>query len=339
MSLAESVRPARGGGDRKVELPALDRYINIAGPLALIILLMLTMAVFEPRFFAMRNIMIILQDASIYMVMGMAMTLVITGKGIDLSIGSVATLSGICMAMLIKDHDWGPYPAMLVAMLVGTACGTVNGLIITKLRVPDLLTTLAMDLVFRGMALVLAAGAVLARFPEPIPFLGRGRLFDAIPTSAVIGLVFLGAGYIIYHYTKLGRYAAAIGGNRESAMLAGINIDRHKIAHYALMGLCAGIAGIMLTGRLNAIQATTAEGFALHTIAAVVVGGTVLFGGRGTMFGTLVGVVLLSMVTNALVMMRFQFFWQLVASGLIIVVSIAFYGWLQRRNGESPGDD
>ncbi|MEM7695474.1 MAG: ABC transporter permease [Pseudomonadota bacterium] len=323
---------------RKVQLPAFDRYINIIGPLSLIILLALVMAVVQPRFFALNNLMIILQDAAIYMVLGMAMTLVITGKGIDLSIGAVAALSAICMAMLIKDFGWGPYPAMAAAILVGLLCGLANGLVITKLNVPDLLATLAMDLVYRGLGLVLAAGAVLARFPEPIPFLGRGRVEEVIPTAAIVGLVALLIGFFIYHRTKLGRYAAAIGGNREAAMLAGINIDRHKVAHYVLMGGCAALAGILLAGRLNAIQSTAAQGFALHTIAAVVVGGTVLFGGRGTMFGTLIGVILLSMVTNALVLLRFQFFWQLVAAGFIIIISIAFYTWLQRRTGETPDE-
>lgn len=323
---------------RKVQLPAFERYINIIGPLSLILLLALAMAIFQPRFFALANLMIILQDAAIYMVLGMAMTLVITGKGIDLSIGAVAALAAVSMGMLIKDFGWGPYPAMAAALLVGLVCGTLNGLVITRLNVPDLLATLAMDLVYRGIGLVLAAGAVLARFPEPIPFLGRGRVFDVVPTAAVIGLGALLVGFFIYHRTKLGRYAAAIGGNKEAAMLTGINISRHKVAHYALMGFCAALAGILLTGRLNAIQATAAQGFALHTIAAVVVGGTVLFGGRGTMFGTLVGVILLSMVTNALVLLRFQFFWQLVAAGLIIIVSIAFYTWLQRRTGETEED-
>lgn len=323
---------------RKIPLPALDRYINILGPLALIVLLCLVMAIAQPRFFGLVNLMIILQDAAIYMVLGMAMTLVITGKGIDLSIGAVAALSAICMGMLIKDAGWGPYPAMAAALLVGLTCGVLNGLVITKLHVPDLLATLAMDLVYRGVGLVLAAGAVLARFPEPIPFLGRGRVLDIVPTAAIVGLLALLVGLFINHRTKLGRYAAAIGGNREAAMLTGVDIDRNKIAHYAIMGLCAALAGILLTGRLNAIQATAAQGFALHTIAAVVVGGTALFGGRGTMLGTLVGVILLSMVTNALVLLRFQFFWQLVAAGVIIIASIAFYSWLQRRNGEAQDD-
>ena len=334
METTESQKPAAVLSEsRKVPLAWYRRYINFVGPLVMILALTITMAIAEPRFFQVPNLMIILQDAAIYMVLGMAMTLVITAKGIDLSIGAVAALSAIVMAMLIKDQGWGSYPAMLAALLVGLCCGVTNGLVITKLKVPDLLATLAMDQVYRGIALVLAAGTVLARFPEPIPLLGRGRIMDIIPTASLVGLAALLIGYVIYHYSRLGRYAIAIGANREAAIQTGIDIDRQKLYQYALMGTCAAIAGILLTGRLNAIQATAAHGFALHTIAAVVVGGTVLFGGRGTMFGTLVGVLLLAMVTNALVMLRFQFFWQLIASGVIIIASIGFYSWLQEGSG------
>jgi ribose transport system permease protein len=324
---------------RRGRLPMFRRYVNILGPLVMILLVCLVMVFAEPRFFRLPNLMIIFHDAAIYMVLGMAMTIVITGRGIDLSIGAVATLAAIVMAIMIKDYGFGAYSAMLVAVMVGLLCGLVNGMVITQLRVPDLIATLAMDQIYRGLALVLAAGAVLARFPEPIPFLGRGRIFEVMPFAILIGLLALTIGWILYHHTHLGRYAVAIGGNREAAVLSGINVARHKVYHYLLMGGCAALAGILLTGRLNAIQATAGAGFALHTIAAVVVGGTVLFGGRGTMIGTLVGVVLLSMVTNALVILRFQFFWQLVASGLIIIASIGFYNYLQGRGAVESKED
>ena len=324
---------------RTVELPALRRYINILGPVVMIIALCLIMAVSEPRFFGVRNMMIILHDAAIFMVLGMAMTLVITARGIDLSIGAVAALSALVMALLIKDYGVNVYLAMAVALAVGLLCGLVNSLIITQLKVPDLLATLAMDQVYRGLALVVAAGVVLARFPEPIPFIGRGRILGGIPVSTVIGILALAAGVILYRYTHFGRYSAAIGGNREAAVLAGVNVSRHKIFQYVLMGGAAAVAGILLTGRLNAIQATAGQGLALHTIAAVVVGGTVLFGGRGTMLGTLVGVMLLAMVTNALVILRFQFFWQLVASGIVIIASIGFYSYLHRSRDDEGKED
>ena len=316
-------------GSRRREIPWAERSVNILGPLVMIMALCLIMAFADLRFFRWQNLMIILQDASIFMVLAMGMTLVITGRGIDLSVGSIAALSAVIMAMLIKDAGVNVFAGMAVALLVGIACGSVNGFVVTKLRVPDLIATLSTDLVFRGLALVLAAGMVLARFPEPLTWIGRGRIFDLMPVAAVIGVVAIAAGYVLYRYTPLGRYAVAIGGNTEAAFLTGIDVHRHKVYQYMLLGGLAGLAGILLTGRLNAIQATAGMGLTLHTIAAVVVGGTSLFGGRGSMTGTLVGVLLLSMVVNALVMLRLDFFWQQVAAGLIIITSVAFYAALQ----------
>ncbi len=295
----------------------------------MIMALCVIMAFADLRFFRWQNLMIILQDASIFMVLAMGMTLVITGRGIDLSVGSIAALSAVIMAMLIKDAGVNVFAGMAVALLVGVACGSVNGFVVTKLRVPDLIATLSTDLVFRGLALVLAAGMVLARFPEPLTWIGRGRILDLLPVAAVIGVVAIAAGYVLYRFTPVGRYAVAIGGNTEAAFLTGIDVHRHKVYQYMLLGGLAGLAGILLTGRLNAIQATAGMGLTLHTIAAVVVGGTSLFGGRGSMTGTLVGVLLLSMVVNALVMLRLDFFWQQVAAGLIIITSVAFYAALQ----------
>lgn len=327
-----------GETSRMTQLPPLRRYVNLLGPMMMVIALSIVMAVTEPRFFNVPNLMIILHDAAIFMVLGTAMTLVISARGIDLSIGAVAALSAIVMALLIKDYGVNAYFAMAVAVAVGLLCGFVNSQIITRLHVPDLLATLAMDQIYRGLALVLAAGTVLARFPEPIPFIGRGRILGGIPVSAVIGLAALAVGVVLYRATYIGRYAAAIGGNREAALLSGINVRRHKTLQYVIMGGAAAIAGILLTGRLNAVQATVGQGLALHTIAAVVVGGTVLFGGRGTMLGTLVGVLLLSMLTNALVILRFQFFWQLVASGIVIIASIGFYSYMN-RTGDDDGKE
>lgn len=320
---------------RRREIPWARRYVNILGPLVMILALCLVMAFAQPAFFRISNLMIILQDASIYMILAMGMTLVITGRGIDLSIGAIAALSAVVMALLIKDFGLNAYLGILVAILVGLACGATNGLVITRLHVPDLIATLSMDLVYRGIALVLAAGIVLSRFPEPIPFLGRGRILELLPFAALLGLVALAIGHVLYRYTALGRYAIAIGGNEEAATLAGIDVVRHKIYQYMLMGGLAGFAGVMLTGRLNAIQATSGQGLTLHTIAAVVVGGTSLFGGRGSMLGALVGVLLLSMVVNALVTLRMDFFWQQVAAGVIIIASVGFYSSLQadRRGG------
>ena len=321
------------GPGRSTWQDKLEPYLAIIGPLAMIAMILAFMGIMEPaRYFRLSNLNIILLEAALYMPMAMAMTFVITQRGIDLSIGSVAALTGIIMAFAIKQYGFPAWMAVGMAILIGAMFGFINGFIITKFRVPDLIGTLAMDLVYRGFALVLAKGLVLARFPDLITDIGRGRLPGFLPIPVLIGIATFIVGALLLRKTWFGRYSIAIGSNPESAEMTGISVDRYKIYAYVLMGAMAGLAGVMLTGKLNAIQATSAPYFNLHVIAAVVVGGTSLFGGRAYMLGSLAGVLLLSMMINALVTLRIEFFWQSVASGVVIILSVGFYTWLQKKD-------
>ncbi|MEL6600555.1 MAG: ABC transporter permease [Pseudomonadota bacterium] len=316
----------------------LEPYIAIIGPMVMILAILLFMGVAEPaRYFRASNLNLILLDAALYMPMAMAMTFVITQRGIDLSIGSIAALSGIIMAFLIKQYGFSVYIAVPIGIMLGAVMGLVNGLIITRFNVPDLIGTLAMDLVYRGFALVLAKGLVLARFPDFLTDIGRGQIPGFVPIPVLIGIATMIAGYALLTRTYFGRYTIAIGSNPEAAELTGISVNRHKVFAYTLCGVCAALAGIMLTGKLNAIQATSAPYFNLHVIAAVVVGGTSLFGGRASMIGSFAGVLLLSMMINALVTLRIEFFWQSVASGVVIVSSVALYTWMQKKDRDGAG--
>lgn len=318
----------------------LQPYMSIIAPVSMIGLIALIMAVLEPaRYFRMSNLELILLESALYMPMAMAMTLVITQRGIDLSIGSIAALSTIVAAFLMKVYGYPAWAGVSIAIALGACMGLINGLIITRLRVPDLIGTLAMDLVYRGFALVIAKGLVLARFPDLITDIGRGRLNGFLPIPVLIGLATMIAGYFILRRTHLGRYSVAIGSDPQAAELTGIAVDRHKVYAYVLMGAMAGLAGVMLLGKLNAVQATSAPLFNLHVIAAVVVGGTSLFGGRPSLLGSLAGVLLLAMMINALVTLRIEFFWQSVGSGVVIVSSVALYTWLQKkdRDGSAGG--
>lgn len=311
----------------------LEPYVSFIGPMAMIIVILLFMAIVEPaRYFRTSNLNQILLDAALYMPMAMAMTFVITQRGIDLSIGSVAALSGICMAFLMKQYGFSAPVAVAIALTLGAFMGLLNGLVITRLKVPDLIGTLAMDLVYRGIALVIAKGLVLARFPDLITEIGRGQSLVYLPTPVIIGLITMLIGYIALTRTHFGRYTIAIGSSPEASDMTGIDVDRHKVYAYVFMGTMAALAGVMLTGKLNAIQATSAPYFNLHVIAAVVVGGTSLFGGRASILGSLAGVLLLSMMINALVTLRIEFFWQSVASGAVIILSVALYTWLQKKD-------
>ena len=316
----------------------IEPYFAIIGPMAMILALLLFMAIVEPaRYFRFSNVNLILLDAALYMPMAMAMTFVITQRGIDLSVGSIAALSAIIMAFLIKQFGFSVYFALPIALALGALMGLVNGLIITRFNVPDLIGTLAMDLVYRGFALVIAKGLVLARFPELITEIGRGQIPGFVPIPVLIGIATMIAGYFLLRRSHFGRYTIAIGSNPEAAELTGIAVNRHKVYAYVLCGACAALAGVMLTGKLNAIQATSAPYFNLHVIAAVVVGGTSLFGGRASMIGSFAGVLLLSMMINALVTLRIEFFWQSVASGVVIVSSVALYSWMQKKDRDGAG--
>ena len=316
----------------------VEPYMGVLGPLVMIFGIALVMLLLEPaRYFRLSNLNQILLDAALYMPMAMAMTFVITQRGIDLSIGSVAALSAIVMAFLIKQYDFPAWTAALMCLVLGAGMGLINGLVITKFRVPDLIGTLAMDLVYRGFALVLAKGLVLARFPDLITEIGRGQALQVLPTPVVIGLVTLIIGYFLLKSTHFGRYTISIGSNPEASEMTGIAVDRHRVYAYVLMGTMAALAGIMLPGKLNADHATSAPYINLHVIAAVVVGGTSLFGGRASMIGSLAGVLLLSMMINALVTLRIEFFWQSVASGVVIIVSVATYTWLQKKDRDGSG--
>ena len=311
----------------------LEPYIAIVGPMVMILGIMVFMGIAEPtRYFRPTNLNLILLDAALYMPMAMAMTFVITQRGIDLSIGSIAALSAIIMAFLIKQYGFSAYVAVPIAIMLGAVMGLINGLVITRFNVPDLIGTLAMDLVYRGFALVLAKGLVLARFPDFLIEIGRGQIPGFVPVPVVLGAATMIAGYVLLTRTYFGRYTIAIGSNPEAAELTGIAVNRHKVYAYVLCGACAALAGIMLTGKLNAVQATSAPYFNLHVIAAVVVGGTSLFGGRASMIGSFAGVLLLSMMINALVTLRIEFFWQSVASGVVIVGSVSLYTWMQKKD-------
>ncbi len=316
----------------------LEPYMAIIAPMAMIVAIFLFMAVASPdRFYRISNLELILQDAALYMPMAMAMTFVITQRGIDLSVGSVAVLSAIIMAFLVKQFGFSIYVGIPIALTIGALLGLINGLVITRFNVPDLIGTLAMDLVYKGLALLLAKGLVLARFPEVLTEMGRGQTPFFIPTPAVIGMLTMVAGYFILQRTHFGRYTVAIGSSPESAELTGIGVKRHKVYAYVLCGACAALAGLMLTGKQNAIQATMAPFFNLHVIAAVVVGGTSLFGGRASIIGSFSGVLLLAMMLNALVTLRIEFFWQPVASGFVIISSVALYAWIQKKDRDGAG--
>jgi ribose transport system permease protein len=326
----ESIKkPAADGPQRvswKSKLPPVlgPTAVPLKAPAIMIIILSAVMAWAAPGFFNFGNLRAIALDASIIMLLGVGMTTVISVRGIDLSIGAILTLSSVVLAAAIKDFAIPVPIAIFLCLLTGTTCGLINGILVTKLKMPDFIVTLSTELIFRGLALIYAGGAVFFGFPETIKFFGRGRMFG-MPMPVIISVLFILLGHAIFAFHKVGYRLHAVGGNPTAARRFGVNVDLYRIGAYMTMGFLAAFGGLVLTGRLDAVVASGAVTILLNTIAAVIVGGTHLFGGRGSIIGTFLGSTLLAMIVNAVILLGFEAFWQHVAAGAVILVTIGLY--------------
>ncbi len=310
---------------------SLGYYVGVMGPFLAIIIFSIIMAVLAPRFFLPQNMINIFYSASIFIIMAVGMTFVITGAGIDLSVGSQLALSGVLMCFICKFTNIPPILAIPIGLAIGTLLGTINGLIVVKLRLPEFIATLATMIGYRGIVLILAGGFSMTRFPTEFIFIGRYRLFDVFPIAILLAILVVVVGYIMYRYSKYGRYTAAMGGDKEAAVLAGINVDKYKILNFALMGFLAALASLITIGRLDAFHATYGVYMEIDVIAAVIIGGTALYGGVGKIWGSFAGAVLMAMVTNGVTILRLPYFYQYVAVAVVIIISVALYTLRAKR--------
>lgn len=326
---------AAGAGGWRENLPPIlgPTRVPLAAPAVMLCIILVVMLVAAPSFFATGNLRAIAMDASLIMLLGVGMTAVITSRGIDLSIGAILILSSVAFAAALKDYGLPLTVAVGIGIGVGALCGLFNGLLVTKLKMPDFIVTLSSELVFRGLALVYAGGGVFFGFPEAIKFFGRGRIGE-VPMPLIVALVVVVLAHLVFAYHRVGIRLHAVGGNPVGAKRLGVNVQRYRIGVYVFMGIIAAIGGIMLSGRLDAVVASGAVTILLNTIAAVIVGGTFLFGGRGSIVGTFLGAWLLAAITNAVVMLGFEAFWQNVAAGAVILITIGLYSRRSARSEE-----
>jgi ribose transport system permease protein len=319
------------------------------GPIIALVLLSAYLAAATPFFFTLSNLSNVARQTAITATLAVGQTLVILAAGIDLSVGATAAISASVAAVLMTQRlevlgiAIGPLPfglGLIIALAVGTLCGMLNGLIITKGQIPDFIATLGTLTIYRGIALLVTGGLPVPShltatelkgyLPEPMIWLGAGDIYG-IPVAGIIALVVALVGWAILRYTGLGRATFAVGGNREAARVAGINIDRTKIAVYAIAGLMAGLGGFVLAGRLNSSNALMADDANLNSIAAVVIGGTNLFGGEGGVAGSLIGALIIGVLHNGLNLLNVSAFWQRVVQGLVIILVVVFDQWRRRR--------
>lgn len=276
------------------------------------------------EFLSMNNLSNIIRQVSINGILAVGMTFVILTGGIDLSVGSVMALTGTIMAGMMINYGMPPIAAVLIGMVLGAVIGFINGAFTAYAKIPGIIVTLAMMEMARGAALLYTGGYPLSGLPSSYSFIGQGYLFGVIPMPAVIMIIVFIIAYIILNHLPLGRYIYAIGGNEEAVRLSGVKVKKIKALVYVFSGITASIAGVIMTSRLSSGQPMAGEGYELDAIAAAVLGGIAISGGRGHIFGTLLGALLLGVLSNGLNLLGVSPYVQRVLKGAIIIGAIYY---------------
>lgn len=293
-----------------------------AGVYLAFVVLLIALAFAAPRFFTFGNLTDVLRQAVPIAVIAFGATFVIGMRGIDLSVGSTLALSGLVTANLIVLG----YPVALACaggIAVGAAIGFVNGILITKVGITDFIATMAIMVMSRGIVMVYTQGIPIVGASDPgFRVIGQSYV-GGIPVPVILTATVFAIAFYFLYYTRFGRFVLSIGSNPDAARLVGIPTDKVKIAVYVLVGVLSAFAGVLLTSRLEAAMPEAGQGYELDVIAAVVIGGTGLSGGRATLFGTVVGAVLMAVVRNALNLLNVNTFWHQVVIGTIILIAVA----------------
>jgi inositol transport system permease protein len=311
-------------------------------PLIFLIVLMAVFAIVEPRFMTQINLFNIARQVSVTGLLAIGMTFVILTAGIDLSIGSLVAFAGLVGAAVAKGGlsdrftvgddtiGFGWPLAALAAITVGIVGGYLQGLAITKLKVPPFVVTLGGMSVFRGAALLFAAGGPISGFEPGFAWWGQGKI-GPVPVPVILFLICAVSAHIVLSYSRFGRRVYAVGGNPEAARLSGLNVNRIVCSVYVIMGFFCGLCAFVLSARLNSAEAVAGIGYELTVIASVVIGGTSLFGGVGTIFGTVIGSLLIGVLLNGLVILNVSSYIQQIIIGVIIVLAVAFDTFAKSR--------
>jgi len=300
-----------------------------AGTLLGLAALCLGLWIATPFFATAANLANVAEQSVIVGVIGIGMTCVILIGGIDLSVGSLVGLAGVVVGTALQ-RGMPVAIAVLLGLAAGVVAGALNGVMITAGRLPPFIATLGMMSVARGAALLLSDGRPISGFPDSLRLLATGRVFG-IPAPVVLMLSLYAIAYFVLTRTVFGRYLYAIGGNEEATALAGVNVRQQKVVTYALSGLSAAICALLLVARLNSAQPVAGIGYELDAIAAVVIGGTSLLGGSGSVIGTLIGALIMSVLRNGLNLLGVSSYLQQVAIGVVIIAAVLIDMALRRR--------
>src|SRR5690606_5924726 len=313
--------------------PGIRRLTSVreVGPLLGLIALCALVSILSPVFLTTSNLMNVLVQAAVASILAAGVNFAILTGGIDLSVGSLLGLIGVLIAAVFKSTG-SVFLAVATGLVLGFALGLLNGSMVTVGRIPSFIATLGTMSIARGLAFVFTQGRPISSFPDSFRALGAGEL-GGIPIPVIVVLVVYAAAHYVLTQTPFGRAIYAIGSNEEAARLSGVNVGWYKTAAFGVSGLLAGLAAIMLTGRINSAHPLAGQGYELDAIAAVVIGGTSLSGGEGRILGTLIGALIMGVIRNGLNLLMVDSYWQQVIIGAVIVVAVL----IDRRGRAAEG--
>ncbi len=304
---------------------AAQRLLAFAG----LIIMFVVFSLASPNFFQWSNIKGILLATAVNGVLALGVTFVIITAGIDLSVGTVMTLSAVMTGVFITNLGFPIAVGVIGGLLTGALAGLVNGTVIAKMKIPPFVATLGMLYIAKGLSLVISGLKPIYFTNTPLfTKISMGSIMD-VPSAVLIFFAAALLAHLILTKTVLGRYTFALGSNEEATRLSGVNVDKWKIAVYTLAGIFSGLAGVMIASRLNSAQPALGAGYELEAIAAVVIGGTSLSGGEGNIMGTVIGAFVISVLTNGLRILSIPQEWQIVVTGAIVILAV--YADILRR--------
>ena len=294
----------------------ISKYKSLIG----LVLLCIVITIVTPNFLSVSNITNVFTQVSVNAIIAIGMTFVILTGGIDLSVGSTLAISSAVGASIVKLTG-NVFLAIIVAAVIGIAVGLINGLLVSKGKLQAFIVTLATMTIFRGATLVFTDGTPISKLPEAFVKIGNGKL-GFMPIPVIITIIIAIIAVYALSQTRFGRYLYALGGNEDASRLSGINTDKIKTLVYVVSGFASAIAGVIITSRIGSASPNAGTGFELDAIAAVVIGGTSLAGGEGTITGTLIGALIIGVLNNGLNLMNVSPFYQSIVKGLVILIAV-----------------
>lgn len=305
----------------------LSQYGLLIAFVGICVILSLTTA----RFLTVQNLMIIVSQVSINALLAFGVTFIIITGGIDLSIGSMVAVTGVAAALFAHPDAYPVVVPVGVGLLAGLVFGAFNGFVITRSKVPPFIVTLGTMTIGRGLALILSKGRPVSNLSDAFNFIGGGKILG-VPMLIIMLILAFVACSVLLKKTVIGRYMYAVGGNEQAARASGIRVSRVKMVVYTLCGGLSALAGILLTSRITTGQPNAGTGFELDAIAAAIIGGTSTSGGTGTMTGTLIGALLIGVISNGLDLLNVTSYYQQVVMGIIIIGAVVLDGLNKQRN-------